>query len=274
MLILLSGDSNQGKTVSSCTFIEACDVSKNETMLMLDLNDGFESVKNARDKTNNLVVPRWEEILVEKFYKESVQSLYMKTAEKEDFKSKVAPSYTVEAVVIVTKLNAIFNELADNKGLYKGKQIKVLGIDAISDMFRIWKEGVMNVNKIPSLRISDYLTLESMLFGQFIPTLKSLGQYIPWIILCNHITMDKDEVLGSIEEFPIGPSNAMGRLMSKDFSEVWKMAFTGGEYVWRTKNSGFFKAGSRLSLPDPVKPATYKRLESILEGRKYDMSGV
>lgn len=276
MLILLAGDYKSGKTIASCSFIDACKKMEadnvalggpEETLLMLDINDGFEAVKNARDASEALVVPRWKEIIVEKFYKTGFHPLFMKTAEKADFAKKQAPAHTAQSGAIVESLNTVFNELYDKQGMYKGKKIQVLVIDALSDMFRIWKEAVMDVNKIPNLRISDYLTLEGMLFGQFIPTLKSLGQYIPWIILCNHITMDKDEIMGAIMEFPIGPSNAMGRLIGKEFDEVWKMEASGSKFSWRTKSAGFFKAGSRMSLPDPVTPATYKTLEAILKGR-------
>lgn len=267
MLILLVSDPFGGKTVSGASFIEAC-AAPNETLLDIDIDDGFSSVQNSVGVDGKLVVPRYKEIIVEKLYKPGFREFHMKTPEKNDFSSKIAPSYTESGPVLVQQMNNVFNELYTNQGMYKGKRIKVFMIDSLSGLIRIWKDGVIWTNKAPGLRIGDYNTLEGMLFSQLIPTLKGLKQFIPWIIVTNHLTVDKDDLVGSIQEHPVGPSASQGRLIAKEFDEVWKMTNSGKVYGWDTKPGGFFKGGgSRLDLPKEVKPATYKQLKYILDSR-------
>lgn len=266
MLVSITADYKTGKTVAAATFIEACK-NPDESILFLDIDNGFGSVKHAVYPDGTMVVPRWEEIIVENFMKSGCKPLYMKTPDKGQFSIKNAPEYTEESIPLLNRMNLIYQELSAKKGVYKGKHIIAFIIDSASGLFRLWKDGVINTNKAPGLRIGDYNTMEGMLFSQWIPTLKSLSQWIPWVIVNNHINMDKDEVTGAIQEFPVGPSGPQGRLLGKEFDEIWKMSLDGNIYTWRTKQSGFFRAGSRLSLPDPVKPATYKMLESILIAR-------
>ena len=127
----------------------------------------------------------------------------------------------------------------------------------------------MRMNNISSLRIPDYGTLENVLLSQFIPSLKSLvgtGK-LEYVILIDHIEVEKDEVTGRLMEYPIGPSRNMGKNLGLHFDEIWRQQQEGGEYVWRTKRAGLFQAGSRLDLPEVIKPATFQTLDAILKGR-------
>ena len=131
MLILLAADYFSGKTVSACTFIEGCITPEEakkqnvpeQTLLFLDIDNGFDSVKNTRDKLGNLVVPRWNEIIVEKFHRPGFKPIYMKTPDKNGFSVKNAPEYTQLSLVAVESMNKILQGLYTDSGKYKGKQI-------------------------------------------------------------------------------------------------------------------------------------------------------
>lgn len=253
MLILIAGDYKTGKTVSACTFPKP--------MLFLDFDDGFKSVMHAKGKDGNLVVPDYDQIEVIKFYEDFVPtSLDFNTADAADFKTSKAPDYTQSASRLVSKYNDVIKELASGKC----EQYKTIVIDSLTSMFRLWKDALMWENKIPGLRIADYKTLEGVLFSQFIPTMKYFGSKMDFVILIDHVVLDKDEIMGKIIEFPVGPSQSQGRAMGKEFDEIWKQEVQGTEYVWRTKKTTFFQAGSRLDLPDPIKPATYQTLSKYL----------
>ncbi len=252
MIILIVGDYKTGKTVSSCTF------PKPLLLLNLDNNEGM-SIKTAKDAKGELVVKDQENITSIHFYKSGYNDMVFKTASDMDFKRPSAPSYVAQSKETVDKINTVFSTIYNNKGIYEGKQYKTLVVDSLTSLFRRWKEALMFVNSIPQLRIQDYGTLENVLYGQFIPSLKSLQQFIPYIILTDHEMMDKDELSGRIMEFPIGPSQNMGKGIGKEFDEIWRQKVEGNKYVWRTRKDGLFQAGSNLSLPDPIE-STFNNL--------------
>ena len=152
------------------------------------------------------------------------------------------------------------------KGLFTNPPVSLV-IDSGTTMFRTWKDCILHTNRVPALRIADYGTLEGILFRQFIPTLKSLSaDKIKWVILIDHETSDKDEITGILTEFPVGPSANMGRALAKEFDEVWRQQAVTDGYQWKTRKHGLFVgAGSRLHLPDPIKPATFQELQKHLK---------
>lgn len=255
MLILLCGGYKTGKSVSAATFPKP--------LLFEDWDCGFSSVQNTRDKAGKLVVDQ-SGITVVPFYRQQVYDLMFQT----DIGSKTAPMHTMEAPVLIKQHNDIIKNLSKD-GSYNGIIYKTLVIDSLTTMFRVWKEMILRMNNISTLRIPDYGTLETILLGQFIPSMKSLlvtGK-IEHIVLIDHIDMDKDEVSGMLMEFPIGPSRNMGKVMGLQFDEIWQQKQEGSDYVWRTKKSGLFQAGSRLDLPEVIKPAMFQTLEDILKKR-------
>lgn len=256
MLILLCGNYKTGKTVSAATFPKP--------MLWEDWDCGFNSVKNTHGKDGKLLVADCKDITVIPFYRQQVYDLQFTT----DIGAKSAPAHTLEAPVFIKQHNTIMQQLSKD-GIYKDKTYKTLVIDSLTTMFRVWKEMILRMNNISTLRIPDYGTLETILLGQFIPSLKSLSisGKLENIILIDHIDMDKDELSGMLIEFPIGPSRNMGKILGLQFDEIWRQSVEGSDYVWRTKRSGLFQAGSRLDLPEIIKPATYQQLEQILKER-------
>lgn len=257
MLILIVGEYKTGKTVSAGTFPKPA--------LMLDFDDGHSSIKNVKGKDGKNLISDWDQIKVINFWKDSPTPLTFKTAQDKAGMAGGAPAHTKDALEFMKMYNEIMVKL--DSGVLSN--VQTLIIDSLTSMFRIWKDGLMAANNIPALRIADYLTLEQILYKQFIPTLKTLAQKIPYIILIDHVMMDKDEISGKIVEFPIGPSQNMGKGMGMAFDEIWYQTAQGGEYSWRTKKFGFFQAGSRLDLPDPIKPATFQELiKYITKGDK------
>lgn len=252
MLILEVGEPKTGKTVSACTFPKP--------MIYLDLDDGFLSAHTAKNKDGSQVVKDISKIEVIKFFNKEAFDLNFKTAESSDFKIGRAPEHTKNSAELMGRYNEEIKQLFTNP-----RGIQTLVIDSLTTMYRVWKDTILFTNRLPALRISDYGTLDGILFRQFLPTLKSLNEKIPWIILIDHEDMDKDELSGAVQEFPIGPSRAMGKMLSEAFDEIWRQRVENGEYVWRTRSNGrFSSAGSRNSLPDPMKPATYQELEKYL----------
>ena len=260
-MILIVGVPFTGKTVSACTFPKP--------LLLLDYDGGFESVKNTKNPDGSLVVPDWKNITIIQMGISKPNALDMSSPSEMDFKKGKSPAYAQNSAGIVEKYNDIMGELfIDGCVTIDGKKVgpfKSLVIDPLTTVFRTWQDGILYVNRVPGLRIGDYKTLEKMLYSQFLPSLKSLQNKIPWIVCIDHETIDKDELSGAITEFPIGPSYNMGRSLAKEFSEVFRSRVEGGKFVWRTKAHGRFEgAGSRFNLPDPLFPATYQELKKHL----------
>lgn len=258
LLVQIVGVPFSGKTVSACTFPKP--------MKYLDFDVGFESVKTTKDAAGNLIVPDWEEIERITFTTLKPYPLTFKSANESDFKTGSFPEYTKESIPLLNKYNVLMEVLFSEE---KGKT-KTVVIDSASTMFRLWDEAIMFTNKIPAIRIGDYKTLNGILFGQFLANLKSLAaEKVDWVIVINHESLVEDKTTGIIQEIPVAPSNPMGKVLSRAFDEVWRQTIDGKDYIWRTRKVGFFTgAGSRLSLPDPIKPATYQELQKHLKGDK------
>lgn len=265
-LILIVGAPKTGKTVSACTFPKP--------MLVLDYDDGLTSIQYATDSSNNLVVTEQDQIYSVDFNINSNFPLYLKTPEKSDFDKLKAPDYTKNSIDLISKYNKIIDELFKDQcipsefiGQPAGKRIgpfKSLVIDPLSTVFRIWSEAIINFNRIPALRLADYKTLDGILFGQFLPTLKSLKTKIPWIICINHEATNNDQATGIITEFPVGPSDNMGRIMGKDFCAILRSRYENGKFIWRTKPHGrFASAGSRINLSDNIE-ANYESIRKVI----------
>ncbi len=273
MLIAIVSRPKKGKTVSSCTFPKP--------MLLLDIGDrGFESVKHSRGKDMNLVVPDWNDITVVELYRRSHVDLNFISFASTGDKSKTigeTPAYAEGAMEVIREYNSIMNQLFDKgtvtiDGVEKGP-FKSLVIDPLSSMFRVWKSSLLQANKIGELRRGDYMALEGILADQFIPNLKVLTDRIPYIILTDHEDSDTNEDGNVISEFPVGPSKNLGRNLSGFLDNIWRMdRDSDGIYTWRTVEHGRFRgAGSRLHLPDPIKPATFKRLKEIMKERGVEL---
>lgn len=238
MVILLVGEPKSGKTVSASTFPKP--------MVVLDLDNGgwksTEAFTSAEDK---------ELITVTNFRKENTCDLSFRTVQKGG-----APSHASEANTLTQKFNSILNHIPEGT--------ETLIIDSASAMFRLWKEAILLMNSQASMQIQDYMTLENILFHQFIPSLKALP--VKYVILIAHITIEKDELSGVIREFPLGPSRNMGKILAQDFDEVWKQEYDefSEEWNWRTKKEGLFTgAGSRANFPDPM-PAHFESVKAHL----------
>lgn len=256
-IIFLVGDYKTGKTITLCTFPKP--------LLLLDYDKGFKSVLHAKDEHGQLIVPDHKDITVIKFNAITASKTDFRTPEKGAKKEEAA--YTKESLKIDDKFNRIMKELSeggivtDDEGNKKGP-FKTLGIDSLTAMFDIWKNCTAAVNHLPDLRIQDYKTLNKVLFRQFIPTIKQLSD-IDFIILTGHEVMEKDDLNNKTYEFPVGPSNAMGRLLGREFDEIWRQKIEGSKYIIRTRKDGMFQAGSRLHLPNPIE-ANYKEIKKFL----------
>lgn len=258
MLILLCGPYKTGKTISAATFPKP--------MLWEDWDNGFTSVLNVRRPDGKLLIQDHEDITVVPFVKQGATDLLFKTQRKGTVS---AQPYTHGSLDLLNKHNSIISSLASKK-TYQDKAYKTLVIDSLTMTFRTWKEMIMFMNNQQALEIQDYGTLENVLVGQFFPGLKHLlaTGALEHIILIDHTELEKDELTGAITEYPVGPSRNMGRNIGLQVDEIFYQAYEGNAYLWHTKPTGFFKAGSRLDLPDPVKPGTWQRLEEILKERQ------
>lgn len=252
LMLLISGEPGTGKTVGAATFPKP--------MLLLDLDKGTNSIYHAKDSKGVPIVSGADQIEVVELTKPSYYDLNFQTLTE---KGSSMPPHVANAGTIITQFNSIMREL-DQSGTYKGKKYRTLVIDNLTTMFRVWKEMILLTNRIASLRIQDYGTLENILYGQFIPSLKTLNSRIPYIILIDHIQADKDETTGKVSEFPIGPSSNMGRALAKEFDESYISKYEGGKYIWRTRPTGLMNAKSRLHLPEVVE-ANWNSLKPILE---------
>ncbi len=251
MFILLVGGYMTGKTVSACTFPKP--------MLYIDWDGNISSAKNAKDKNNKPIISDFDKIEIITLHKDQHIDLDFRTPIEKGGVSGSAPSFVKESLELIKEYNNIIREIKEGKrGPYK-----TLVIDSLTNMFRVWKENIMAANNIPALRLADYMTLDNVLFSRFIPSIKSLLNVIPFIICVDHEQMDKDEISGAIMEFPVGPSQNMGKNLGKEFHEVWRMKVEGDKYLWRTRKNGLFQCGSRLHLPDPIE-ANFKSLEGYI----------
>ena len=293
-VILDAGIPKAGKTVSALTFPGK--------KLVLDWDDGLLSARHARwekdypevgIKKGDLIVEDWNEIdSVDLFVKRAI-SIELKTADSNDFKKGAVPEYAKDAPGLIGKYNTVMDELhidgcLPNRLLHRDPKLpplteeegnkrigpyQTITNDTATQMFRMWKSGVMFTNKMPRLTIPDYGTLQGMFFEAFVPTLKSLNDRLkelykvePWIFVLVHEDMEKDELTGAIQEFPVGPSRAQGKLISEAFDESWRQTMDAGHYVWRTRNHGRWNsAGSRTHLPDFLKPACYKTVKKYFK---------
>ena len=294
MVILNAGKPKTGKTVTFLTFPGL--------KLSLDYDGGLISYKHARwDKAypefgmvkGDLIVPEseWSNIYSIQMYVEKPVKLELNTPDKNDFKMGKAPDYTEDGPRLVGKHNKVMDELYEDgcvpkRLLYRDPKLKLpplteaegeervgpftsIAIDTATQMYRIWKAGVMNVNRMPRLSIPDYATLQDMFFQSFVPTLKSLNTRLrgilghePWIFVLVHEDIEKDDLTGAIQEFPVGPSRSQGKSISEAFDESWRQVIELGEYKWRTRDHGRWEsAGSRTHIPDNMAPACYATLK-------------
>jgi len=248
MLILIVGESMTGKSVSAATFPKP--------MKYFDFDGNRISIFNAKDKDGNLIVKDADEIEFINMTRKEIQKIDLR-ATASDAKSKgLPPTYSDSAAPLIDKLNKEILAITN--------QTITVVMDSFTSMFRLWKDAFLFLNKIPQIRIQDYQSLEGVLFSQFIPSLKALP--CQYVVCVDHTDIDKDEIVGTILEFPVGPSRNMGRQLGKAFDEVWLQRIHGGEYEWKLRAEGFFgSAGSRLHLPPTIKPPTFYELEKYLK---------
>lgn len=256
MILLNVGPPKVGKTVSAATFPKP--------MLFIDYDNGFKSVWNAKDKSGKLVVSDPDDITVLKFYNTEFHDLVFKTS---DAGKGVVAEYHAEALQKVEKLNTVLKQLHKDS-TYEGKgPFQTVVIDSLTAMFLVWKSMIMQINKVVHLRMQDYGTLEEILYMQFIPSLYAIAEKIPYVVCIDHVQIDKDELVGRVLEFPVGPSKNQGKNLPRAFDEVFLQEMTNDGPVWNTKDKGLFKgAGSRSHFPALIKPATFNSLQQLLRG--------
>lgn len=234
-MILWVGDYMTGKTVGAATFPKP--------MIFCDFDNHVQFVKNARDKAGKPIVSEEEfkGIDVLKYNKENSYKLNFKTVLAG---AKGSPDYAKESTGIIDRFNTLINDIKDGK-----VKCETLVIDSVTVMFRLWREAILAMNNQPQVEIQDYGTLGTVLFSQFLPTLKSLP--VKYVICIGHTDMEKDKVSGRVIEFPVGPSKNQGRGMGKEFHEVWRQEVQGDKYVIRTQKGGnLMQVGSRSHIPD------------------------
>ena len=255
MLILIAGNYKTGKTVSACTFPKPA--------IMLDWDNGFLSVQNTRDKGGKLVVPDHADITVVPFYKEEIYPIDFAYSKKKE--GMPAPAYTKGAMDLLKKYNEVVIALGkdlcyDGKGPYK-----TLIVDSLTSMFSVWVDMIFRKSGISALGMQEYGELKSLLFKQFIPSMKTLSAKMEHVILITHEQTQQDDTTKKVECVPLGPSFNQGILMGKEFDEIYRQVVTPtGEREWKTSKDGLFQAGSRLDLPN-IKPATFQRLQEVIK---------
>lgn len=251
-VIIIAGNPLTGKTLSSLTFPK--------NLLHIDFDgNGLPNYKKILKPDGTLVLPSLEGITSIPMIKKEVPELVLKTGYLTKGKG-VTPSYAFGAVELISQYNTIINSLAHD-GTYNGLKFSTLVIDSLTEFFRLWRENLLVTNSQPSLAISDYGTMESLLFGQFFPRLKALP--LDYVILTDHITAEKDELTGMITEMPVGTSKAQGKMLGKAVTELWRQVFTDGRAMWRTRPYGLFEAGSRSHVSDPCE-ANFEAVKSFL----------
>jgi len=246
MFIVIVGDPGTGKTVSAATFPKP--------MMFMDWDDGAVSLKYARNKEGQLIIPPEElkQISIIDFKRTHFSPVQAQTI----LKGKFSLPHTVDAPKMMDTFNNSLNSIRE--GNYK-----TLVIDSLTTMFRVWKEAVCYHMNQPLLQIQDYNTLDVMLYGQFIPALRALP--VDYVILIDHIAMEVDKVTGLLVEFPVGPSRNTGRQLPKEFDEVWRQMVIGDEkYVWKTKRGNeLLQTKTRHHIPDGVE-ANFNSIKDFL----------
>jgi hypothetical protein len=244
-LIIIVGKPKVWKTVSTTTFPKP--------MKWYDFDDGiktFEYTKTLDGK--GLLVPDFKDIEIIKCYKEGRQKMIFET---DMHGKKPAPPDAKLAYDVLMRFEKDLDTIVEGK-------YKTVVIDSLTAMFRIWKSVILQVNGRNVTNLADYGTLETNFYERFLPSIKSLP--VDFIILIDHVELDKDELSGRLVEFPIGTSRPMGMKMSQAFDEVWLQTIDGGKAYWNTINKGFFEgAGSRTNLPQRIE-ANYEALKPYL----------
>jgi hypothetical protein len=264
LIVILVGKPKTGKTVSACTFPKP--------LLILDWDKGVMSAFTAKDKSGELIVPGHDLITSIELFKKGMSPISFKSFAMVGDKAVplVTPEYAKGAPEVMSKYNAIMQELEDTEGCITvdGKKFgpfATVVFDPLTQMFRVWHDALLCENSIMETRRGDYKALSGIFFNQFSPMLKTLSTIVPYTIVIDHEDFDTDEKGNIINEFPVGPSKKIGKLLSEAFDEVWRMECINDTYKWRTRKHGnFIGAGSRLSLPDPISPATFTELSKYL----------
>lgn len=246
MIVMIAGEPFSGKTISAATFPKP--------MLFLDWDGGSSSIARSSNEEGQPLIKEQDKIKIIHLHKEEIIGLDFTTSR---YKGS-APPHTRHAIPLVAKFNSII------KGIKEG-EYQTLIIDPLSSMFRVWKESCLARNQIGKLSPEDWGTLYEVLFGQFLPTLKALP--INYIVLVNHIDIEKDEISGQVLMHPVGPSKAQGRLIGAEIDAIFKQENKGGHYNWRTKKVGMFDAGGWLTVPDPL-PANFESLKPFIKRKE------
>lgn len=257
MLILLVGKPKTGKTLSACTFPRPTTI--------LNFDNSVESIQHTTGKDGKLLIPDWKDIKVIPFCKDSVYDLDFDSSTKI---GQHTPAYVKGSYELIEKYNKVIRELGNTQTVEGFGPLSTLIVDSLTSVVRVWEETILKMNNKSQLSLPDYKTFKSLLFGQFIPSLRTLNKKIPYIILIAHETVEKDELSGRVEEFPLGPSQEMGRTLAREFDEVWRMKVdSDGNRIWRTTQDGLFNAGSNLNLPPTISPAAFATVDAILKKR-------
>lgn len=265
MLTLIADKPKKGKSVFAGTFPQP--------MLYLEFDvNGAESIKNARDKKGELIVKDSSEIHIESFIKSKVYNMDFTTLTQ---KSN-APAEVEGAVELITKLNKLLKELDENKGYItvdgvKKGPFKTLVIDSLTSMFDLWQDGILAANKKGNMDMADWGTIRRRLFRVFLPAMRTLEQYIPYIIHITHVNSDTDDISGRSTIQPVGPSRPAGQIMGKDYDAIWQLENKSGVYSLRTKVDGGglkLECGDRYHLPELITPAHFDELSKHLKKDK------
>lgn len=248
MIFMIAGGYKTGKTVSSGTFPKP--------MLFFDFDyDGYTSIINTKDKAGTQVVKDIDKITFVHLYREpETFELSMKL----DMAKPMAPKYAAAGertfIELHNHMNSLLKDGTVNLGTLEKPDIKgpfkTIVFDNLTAMFGVWQNTSLKQNNMSSLRLADYGVFDKQFTDVFLPAVRHIPG-VDHVVLLDHTTIDRDEITGAISEYPIGTSKAMGKNMGRLFSEIYYQKVEGDKYVWRTRKTGFFQAGSRLNVPDP-----------------------
>lgn len=262
MLALIADKPKKGKSVFAGTFPQP--------MLYLEFDvNGAESINNARDKKGELIVKDASGIHIESFIRSKVYDMDFTTLTQK----MAAPVEAEGAIELTTKLNLLLKELDENKGYItvdgvKKGPFKTLVVDSLTSMFDVWLYSILATNNKGNMDIPDWMTIKRRLFGVFLPAMRTLEQYIPYILHITHINSDTDDITGRTTLQPVGPSKPTGQIMGKDYDAIWQLEQKGGVYSLRTKVDGGglkLECGDRYHLPELITPAHFRELEKHLK---------